>query len=284
MSSSPPNAGPFEALRHIFRPLVRLMLAHGITYPQLIEMLKSLFVELAEQEFALDKKAQTDSRISLLTGVHRKDVKKLRDSEKIEKSPKSTPLGSRIVATWVSQGRYLDANGDPRPLSRFPSSPDVPSFEELAYEVSKDVRPRTALDEMQQQGIIRMREDGMLELVMQAYVPSRDQEAKLFYLANNLHDHASASVSNVMGNRPLWLERSVHYDDIAPEHVSELHRQAETIGMKVLHKINQSAVDFEQSPETNSSQGHKKRFTFGIYFYAEDINATLDSNLKEGTE
>ena len=67
-----------KALRRVLLPLVRLMLTRGLHYPAAAEMLKSLYVEIADREFALDTKRQTDSRVSLISGVHRKDVKRLR--------------------------------------------------------------------------------------------------------------------------------------------------------------------------------------------------------------
>ena len=73
-----PSPALVRALRKLLRPLVRLMLAHGITYPYLSDLLKGLFVEVAEQDFRLDAKAPTDSRVSLVSGVHRKDVARLR--------------------------------------------------------------------------------------------------------------------------------------------------------------------------------------------------------------
>ena len=77
-----PSTVVIQAIRGILKPLVRFMLAQGLTYTILIDLLKSIYVEVALSEFKLEKKRQTDSRVSLLTGVHRKDVKRL--SEMLE--------------------------------------------------------------------------------------------------------------------------------------------------------------------------------------------------------
>ena len=58
------------ALRRVLRPMVKLMLARGITFPYLSELLKSLFVEVADREFRVDITEPTDSRVSLISGVH----------------------------------------------------------------------------------------------------------------------------------------------------------------------------------------------------------------------
>ena len=73
-----PSPAVVRALRKVLRPLVHLMLSRGITYPYLSDMLKGLFVEVADRDFRLDDKPPTDSRISLISGVHRKDVSRLR--------------------------------------------------------------------------------------------------------------------------------------------------------------------------------------------------------------
>ena len=74
-----PPATLVTALRKLLRPLVRLLLSFQVSYPFLSTLLKSIYVDVADQEFSVDGKRQSDSRITLLTGVHRKDVKRLRD-------------------------------------------------------------------------------------------------------------------------------------------------------------------------------------------------------------
>ncbi len=80
MQSSTLPTSLLNALRHVMRPLVRLMLRKGVTYLVFADLLKEVFVEVADREFRLGDKASTDSRISLLTGVHRKDVRRLRNT------------------------------------------------------------------------------------------------------------------------------------------------------------------------------------------------------------
>src|SRR5438067_10374142 len=116
-----PSPALIGALRSLLRPLVRLLVARGLTYPMLIELLKHTYVEVAEREFSLAGKAPSDSRVTLLTGVHRKDVRRLRESAPGPRSevPRSVALGAQIVAAWIE--RFGDAKGRPRPLARMES-------------------------------------------------------------------------------------------------------------------------------------------------------------------
>ena len=63
----------------LLRPLVRYLIGQGWTYPALCELLKAVFVAEAQGHHSEGThRPTTDSRISLLTGIHRKDVKRLR--------------------------------------------------------------------------------------------------------------------------------------------------------------------------------------------------------------
>lgn len=79
---------------------LRPMLARGMTFPFVAELLKGLFVEVAEREFALEVKTQTASRLSLFSGVHRKDVQRLRRGAALpdaEPMPAAVSLGAQLV-------------------------------------------------------------------------------------------------------------------------------------------------------------------------------------------
>jgi len=82
MSIESPQPGPrpaaLRALRQLLRPLVRFLLDQQISFPVLSRLLKEVYVDVAREELPLEGRAQTDARLSLLTGVHRKDVRRLR--------------------------------------------------------------------------------------------------------------------------------------------------------------------------------------------------------------
>ena len=132
MSDSPLRSVLLSAIHRVLAPIVRVMLAHEITLPMAIELLKRVFVEVAERDFQLENKASTDSRISLLTGVHRKDVKRLRELPDVEANlPPKISLSAQVVATWITDAQWLDENGQPRPLSRLANGTEEASFEAL---------------------------------------------------------------------------------------------------------------------------------------------------------
>jgi hypothetical protein len=52
-------------------------------------------------------------------------------------------------------------------------------------------------------------DDGYVELKAAAFVPAQDLQTMLAFLGDNSRDHLLAAVSNILGERPPMLERSV---------------------------------------------------------------------------
>ena len=92
-------------LTRLLRPLVRLLIRAGVTFPALSDLLRELYVNVAEHDFALADKEQTDSRISLLTGIHRKEVRRLRGAgapvRSVPSSVSKSYVASAVTPTYA---------------------------------------------------------------------------------------------------------------------------------------------------------------------------------------
>ena len=268
MQSSTLPTSLLKALRHVMQPLVRLMLRKGVTYLVFADLLKEVFVEVADREFRLGEKAPSDSRISLLTGVHRKDVRRLRNTGDPAAStlPENITFGAQLVNAWASAPFCNDA-GQPQPLPRLASVGGDRSFDALVAKVSTDIRARVVLDEWLRLGIVRLDERERVHLEAQAFVPQKGFDEKAAYLGHNLHDHACAAVHNLSSEGPAFFERSVHYDALAPVSVEALREAVASEGMQALLSFNRLAaeLEFRDLPSLEPRQ----RITVGLYFYTE---------------
>jgi hypothetical protein len=248
MSATPQTAsdGPapalVQALRRLLRPLVRLLLAHQVTFPFLAGLLKEVYVDVAEHDFRLEQKAQTDSRVSLLTGIHRKDVRRLRGVSPADApTPSSVSLGTAIVTRWTTDERWLDEAGRPRPLPR--QAPGrAASFESLVGSVSRDIRPRAVLDEWLRLGVAHLDEAGCVQLDASAFIPSKGFDEKAFYFGRNVGDHIAAGAHNLLGEQPPFVDRSLFYDGLGAESIEELRRMSESEGMRALQTVSRRAL------------------------------------------
>lgn len=269
MTDSPIRSALLSAIHRVLSPVVRVMLGHEITLPMAIELLKRVFVEVAERDFRLDKKGSTDSRISLITGVHRKDVKRLRELPHVEADlPPKVSLSAQIVATWITGPEWIDDKGAPRPLPRLARRGNGASFETLVASISQDIRPRSVLDEWLRLGVVQINADDEVVLTSNAFVPRDGIEEKLAYYGHNLGDHAAAAADNVLGAPRPWFERSVHHVSLTEAQIEQLRQRAAELGMQLLTELHTMA---EQATDDGEAT---KRFTCGVYFYSADNQDT----------
>lgn len=252
-------------LARLLRPLVRLLVRSGITFPALVDLLRELYVNVAEYDFALPGKDQTDSRVSLLTGIHRKEVRRLRGAgAPVTSIPAGVSQTSRILARWLADPRYEGLDGRPLPLPR--SADGEPSFEELVAGITRDVRPRSVLDEWLDRGLATLDAEDRVVLAESAYVPRGGDDQQLYFFGRNLHDHIAAAVANVEGRTPPFLERSVHYDGLSRELADTLRQRSREIALEALQTANREAHAACKADEPG-----EWRWNFGVYVYSERV-------------
>ncbi len=247
-------------LDHLLSPLCRLMVARGVGFAEFAERLKGHYVQAA---LALAEGKTTDSRLSVMTGLQRREIARLREFQ--PKPAKPNHL-SRLVALWQSDPDYAEA-GAPLPL---PRTGPAPSFEALALMVRKDVHPRTMLDTLETTGTIGVDDDGQtVHLIETAYLPLGGSEDQLEYLDLNVGDHLAAASENVLGAEPPFFERAVHYSGLSQAQVDTLAARFQVRQMKLLEEINAEAAKMKTSV---SGQG-TMRLRAGGYFYAQPAKA-----------
>ncbi|MFD1624498.1 DUF6502 family protein [Azospirillum griseum] len=270
--TAPPPA-VIAAVRRVLVPLVRTLIGFGISWPMLSGLVKAVYVEVAERDFGLPGKPMSDSRITLLTGVHRKDVSQLRTATPTAEAVAATApsLGAQVLGLWLGHDDYRDADGSPRPLPRASGAAGDVSFESLVTGVSKDIRPRVLLDELLHAGLVRERADGLLELLVAAHVPRGDIDKLSYYYGRNLADHLAAAGHNLAGGGPPFLERAMFHDGLTADSVSTLRREMEEVGMAMLIHLNRLATDLAARDEGQDAAIH--RFTAGLYSFSADDGA-----------
>ncbi|WP_043832587.1 DUF6502 family protein [Muricoccus aerilatus] len=259
----PPAEALLRPLRRLLRPLVRLLIRAGLTFPVVADLLRGLYVEVAAG-LAEDARARTDSRLSLLTGVHRKELRRLREAPiPLEEVPSVITVGSQIAGRWLGLPAYTDEEGHPLPLTRA-------AFDTLVTSVTTDLRPRTVLDNWVEAGLVTVEEDERVRLNRSAYLPNRHIEGQLFYFARNLHDHLAAAAANISAaGDPPFLDRSLHYDRLRPEAAARLEAAGREGAQRLLLDLNRLALSLLEEGEAEPGTP-TRRVNLGIYLYLED--------------
>lgn len=243
----------------LLSPLARLMVARGVLFTDLAERLKAHYVDAAAQAGA-----KTDSRISVMTGLQRRDIVRLRAAPPKPQRPNHL---ATLVARWQTDPAY---NAQP-----LPKSGPAPSFEALARSVRSDVHPRTMLDTLLSAETVTLQNDAV-HLEQGSYQPLAGTEAQLTYLTENLGDHLAAACDNVQGHTPPHFERAVYYAGLTALQVEQLKADHKAGQMKLFQQLsNRAALMKSDQPLPSGEARH--RFRAGGYFYpATDVETDPD--------
>lgn len=176
-----------RAFRRIFRPVAGILLRAGITWREVVDIGKATYVDVASQDFGIRGRPTNVSRVSILTGLTRREVSRIR---KLLAAPDDTVVDSmnhatRVLTGWFTDDEFVDADGTPRPLEA--DGPDA-SFEALCKRYVGDVPPSTMLKELKHVGAVVDDGNGRLVAKMRTYMPRQLDEAQILSSGSVLQD------------------------------------------------------------------------------------------------
>ncbi len=236
-----------SVLSRLFQPLARLAIAKGMRFGDVAEQLKRAYVGVARD---LAEPKASVSRISVMTGLQRRDVSRLLENAGQPGQTRPNAL-SRLVALWL-------ARFDGAPL---PHHGAEGSFDALARSIRRDVHPKSLLQELIAAGTAEVDSD-VVRLLKAAHVPLKGSEAQIEYLGKNVGDHFAVAVGNVLQDPPAF-ELAVHYDGLSIEAVQELEALWRKRVEPILHEVSARALALQQQ------ESGPARFRGGGYFRVE---------------
>lgn len=269
--------GLLRAAVETLRPVAQRLLATGIPFGQLERRLRELFVEIAERDFALPGRPQTDSRISLLTGINRKEIRRIRLADRARPAPSSFSrnLAASLVSRWLADRRATDSSGRPQPI---PYRADRgPSFVKLVRDVTVDLPPRVILDELVRTGAAELREGDFVALRSDAYVPMRGQPEKLAMLAEDPAELIRTMLANVFTESgDLLLQRKVSYDNLGSDGLGSLRVRTRREGERFLRRIDRLISKFDRDRNAGAPGGNRRSAGVGIYYFEAPATRSAD--------
>ncbi len=260
-----------SAVRRLLRPVVRQLITLGLTYPRLDAIIRNLYLEVAEREFALPHKKQTDSRLALLTGLSRKEVVRLRRHARPASRAVEVEdtIVTRVIGRWMGGPPYSETSGQPHPLPYDSGASDHPSFTRLVRDRGIDVPPRSVLDELLRAGIVELRGDERLHLIRQANIPGGDLEGKLTLLASDPGELFSTILHNVQDAAQPWLQRKVVYDNIGSDALLGLREQARQLGEDFVRSGNLLLGANDRHRNPGAPGGERSRVVLAVHYFEE---------------
>lgn len=249
-----------SALTKVAKPLVRIALRNQIPHKTLSEILKAVYVDVAASEFAVDGRKQTKSRISVLTGLTRKDVQRLLEedlpirSEDLIKHNRT----ARLIAAWNTDKQYFDDAGAPKVLSST-------EFDALVQQHGGDMPARAMLDELLRTGMLEQTDDGYA-LLTRNYIPANSEGDKLGILGTSGADLLNTIDHNLTNEtHDAWYQRYASNEQFPVNLLPELQDLCNEHAQALLVKVDNWMSEQEQPAESTDTT----RVGLGIYYFED---------------
>ncbi len=259
------------AVLRLMRPLARLLLRNGISYSTFSDLAKWVYIDIAAKEFGIAGRKQSTSRVSVITGLSRREVMRVRKLPRpdITASTEKHNRAARVIAAWRRESDFHDSTGKPAPL---PLEGQGASFSELVRRFSGNVPPRAILDELIHVGAAERRQDGTIALLTRAYIPRNLDAHKLNILGADVQ-YLIATIDHNLNPETTEprFQRKVSFDNLPDEALPEFRKQFYKKSQTLLESADQwlARHDRDINPEIEGSG--RNRAGFGIFFFEKSL-------------
>jgi hypothetical protein len=254
-----------DTLVRVLVPLVRLMIAKGVTFQMASEVLKRAYVRSANEHFVEGEEA-SGTKLSLLTGLNRKEIRRLTSEEPDKERPPMASYATAVAAMWRTNRRWRDRAGNPKVLPRR-STGNTLSFDDLVRSVTTDHRPAALFDELERLGIVQSDGDSV-RLDTSSFFAPTDLDDKLSRLSENIEDHMAAAVTNIIEPSLKFLEQSVFSDELSESSTETLQLLMREEWERTFNTVLEKAISLE-AEDVEQGRVRKSRMRVGMYFYSE---------------
>ena len=274
MSDTPATT---SLMKKALRPLVRVLLRNGVAYADFCEVARRLFVEVASDDFGLPGRKQSVSRVSVLTGINRKEVKRqLDEPPEITPAKKENNRAARVIGGWLRDDDFKNSNGKPKTLG-WGDSTVKGSFEDLVKRYSGDMTARAILDELVRVGTVSFnKEKSQVKLLANGYVPASSNEELLRLSGDSVGDLLNTIDHNFSDEKEATrLQLSVAYDDVPANGVELFRNLSNEKSLELLNYLDEYLATQDRSTNPQVQGEGRYRTGVGIYYFEEPL---LDNN------
>lgn len=250
-----------EHVISIMPQLIHWLIKAGVGYSEFTTALKPIFYNEAIKELDHIDHKKTDSAVSLLSGLNRRDVRNFCQTygeySLINQFNSQLPISvpARVIGLWVNQ----------RLPSKIPFYGSEPSFEHLVKLVSSEKHPKSILVELIRLGIVQQEGEAVV-LKSLSYTPDSNVDEIEQLFTQNISDHLSAGINNLKHNKD-FLEQAVFADQLTQESVIKLNKLSSDLWGIMSKSILSAAIDYTKNDE--GLPNANKRFRIGVYQYDE---------------
>ncbi len=247
----------------ILKPLIRILLRNGIAYATFADIARKIYVDTGFEEAQRRQQKQTVSNVSILTGINRKEVKRLREALAYDsdQSLKKFNRTVRVIAGWQHDEEFLDKDHEPRDLKLEGAKG---SFTSLVKKYSGDMPVVAMLNALLDSKNIKVIDNGNIQLVNTNYLPVTDSDKKLNILGIDTAEFIDTIDHNINIEHPedAWFQRKASNTQVSCKALSKIKQRLNKKAQQLLEDIDADFSDNETNDEDSSCN-----VSVGIYFH-----------------
>ena len=259
----------YAAMARILRPLIHILIRNGISYGTFADLAKWLFVDVANRDFAIEGRKQTISRVSVITGLNRKEVKRVSELPVPDDQASSERYNraARVIAGWRRDKAFRNKTGAPLDL---PVSGDGATFQNLVKKYSGDMPFRAVLDELIRVGAVVRLDDNYVHLLARAYLPAGDETMKIHILGTDVAQLITSIQHNLEPDeRGPFYQRKVMYDNLPQHALPAFRKLSAESAQKLLEKLDTWLSDHDRDSSSGVTGTGRNIAGLGIYYFEE---------------
>lgn len=257
-----------KAVSKLLNPLVRLLLRNGLTYSEFAEIAKSAYVRVALKDFSVPGRKPSQTRVSVLTGLHRHEVAKILKADGGQDSHSARHhRAARIISAWLADPRFND-DGIPNVLN-------IDSeFAVLVADYGADVTTRAVLDELVRVGAVNVKKGKRLELLVRAFTPSDSDEDLIHILGDSVTDLLSTLDHNLASDASSRrLQMSVVHSNLPNESLRNIELISRDKAMSFLEDLNQFFATQDRDSNPRVIGTGRNRAGIGLYYFQQPFDS-----------
>lgn len=233
--------------------IARFFLRRQVPFQHFVDLARAAYVRVAREELARTTSKINTSRISILTGISRVDVKNITSGD-VDPERRSANLVSRVLNRWEQDKQYRDGSGRVRPLTY---DSDNSEFYQLVASISQHLNPGTVLFELKRLELVEER-GGKLKL-LRAISKDDDSDRWRLQLAGMDMDTLLHAVHDNIefGNEPRNPHYRTEYDNLVKSQLPEIKQWLKKEVDKFHERVRGylSARDLDVNPEQEGEGG-----------------------------
>lgn len=254
----------------VLKPLARILLRFGIGFREFSEIAKTAFVDVASTDFGIRGRPTNISRVAVMTGLTRKEVKRIRDkisSGDERLTVRTTPL-CEVLHKWHAESEFLDNAGRPATL---PFSGTDSSFTHLVRKFGGDIPPGAMRTELKRVGAIEEDEQGNLRVIRRSVTPSGQHDNLIAALAHSAYPMLSTIAHNIHteNSSERWAHFTAFTQAVKSSDVPRVRRISFDRLVEVTESFDDLFIAYESLNEPQKNTKDRNTIAVGVFYFEE---------------